>query len=339
MDARKRFFWRVFFPNWAAQSWGFLPMKVLVTGSCGFIGTNLCEELLRRGHEVVGIDDFSGKYQAETYRKNALVLRHPRARLLRASVLDGNKVMGLKASGITHIVHLAAKTGVRESISRPKDYLETNIIGTLNVLELAAECKVKKVVLASTSSVYGANPIPFRETMQANAPLSVYAASKAGAEALAHSYHAMHNIPIDVLRLFTVYGPRGRTDMAVHKFAKLMMQGKPLPVFGSGSQLRDFTYVGDIVGGIMSALGSKNKSYIIYNLGAARPVPLTDVISLLEKNLDRKASLEREPAHSEDMPQTFADISKARRELGYEPRTGVEDGIRLFCEWFRGEGK
>ncbi|HZX19643.1 MAG TPA: GDP-mannose 4,6-dehydratase [archaeon] len=309
-------------------------MKVLVTGACGFIGTNLCESLLNDGHEVIGLDDFSGKYPLRAFKKNSLVLKHKKGKFIKASVLDREKILSLSKKSITHIVHLAAKAGVRDSVLFPKKYLETNIVGTQNILDLALAAKIKHVVLASTSSVYGTNKPPFRETMHIDTPLSVYAASKVGMEALAYSYYNIHSLPITVLRFFTVYGSRGRRDMSVYKFAKLISEAKKIHVYGNGNQKRDFTYVADIVQGIRSAM-KLGKGYNTFNLGCSTTVKLNYMIGLLEKNIGKKAVKKHEKARPEDPIETHADISKARRELGFEPKTKIEKGIALFCKWFR----
>ena len=311
-------------------------MKVLVTGSCGFIGTNLCERLLSEGHEVIGIDDFSGKYPKKTYFENlgALSLSNGRKfSFFGWSVLDRKKMLSLSSKGITHVVHLAARTGVRDSVENPEDYLKVNVIGALNVLDLCVAAGVKGAVFASSSSVYGKNPVPFRETMPTNSPLSPYAASKIAMEALVHSYSHVHGLNANVLRFFTVYGPRGRQDMAVFRFAKLITRGKPLTIFGDGSSKRDFTYVGDIVNGIMLALVKCN-GFNVFNLGCSSPVEVRRIVSLLEENLGKKAAVVNAGANSADVDETFADISKARAELGYSPKTAIEKGIEEFVAWF-----
>lgn len=309
-------------------------MKVLVTGALGFIGTNLCEKLLDEGHFVIGIDNLSGRYPKKTYSDNSKIFAHKNAKLVKGDVLDKKNLFAIPGKGITHIVHLAARAGVRDSSTKPEEYFTTNILGTMNILDFAQKNGVKNVVLASTSSVYGKNRTPFRESMATTTPLSFYAASKAGMESAAFAYHNSRGSPsIIILRFFTVYGQRGRTDMSVYKFAHSIRNARPITVFGSGEQERDFTYVDDITCGIVSAM-RKNAGFEVYNLGCSRKVTINYLIALLEKNLGKKAKLVRIAEKKEDAKETFADISKARAELSYSPKTPIEEGIRLFCEWY-----
>ncbi len=310
-------------------------MKVLVTGACGFIGSHLCGHLLEHGHDVIGIDNLSGKYEKRAYTENiSIIKKYPRGVFAKADVLDRKKILALSGKGITHIVHLAAKTGIRDSITDPEAYFSVNVLGTKNVLDLAVKDGIINVVLASTSSVYGKNPLPFREDMPTNTPLSPYAASKISMEALAHSYHNIHNLPIIILRFFTVYGPRGRRDMAIYRFTEQISKGKPVHVFGDGSTKRDFTYVDDIIFGVTAAMNS-GPGFNIYNLGCSRPIALNNIISLIEKNLGKKAELILEPARPEDVNATLADIIKANKGLRYYPKIQIEEGLKRFVEWFR----
>ncbi|MFH1391989.1 MAG: SDR family NAD(P)-dependent oxidoreductase [Candidatus Diapherotrites archaeon] len=310
-------------------------MKVLVTGACGFIGINLCERLLNDGHEVIGFDNFSGEYAKSVYKQNQDLLENSdKALFVRGDINDKKAVSFLKGKGITHVVHLAAKTGVRDSVLHPREYIETNIIGTQNILDFAVAENVSSIVLASTSSVYGKNIPPFDESMPTTTPLSPYAATKIGMESLAYSYNNLSGLPINILRFFTVYGPKGRTDMAVYKFTKLINDGKPITVFGDGSAKRDFTYVDDIVEGIISAMKLK-AGFNVFNLGYSKKITINEVILLIEKNLGKKAIVKHVGFHAEDALETLADITKAKKVLGYSPKTSVDDGIRFFVDWFR----
>ncbi|HLC79193.1 MAG TPA: NAD-dependent epimerase/dehydratase family protein [archaeon] len=312
-------------------------MKILITGACGFIGSNLCESLLKDGHEVVGVDDFSGMYDKKYYDSNiALLKKYSSWDFVKGNILDKKIFEKLMNKKITHIVHLAAKTGVRDSVKHPKEYLRVNIEGSSNVLEFAKDKNIKHVILASTSSVYGKNKTPFNESMQTNTPLSPYAASKIGMEALAHSYHAIYNMPIVVLRFFTVYGPRGRRDMAIYKFIKMISEGGKIEIFGQGDAERDFTYVEDTVSGIVRALGLEG-GFNIINLGCQKTVPLMRVVNLIEKNLGKKAKIKFLAKNPEDMHITCADISRAADLLGYSPKTTIERGIEKSVQSYQKE--
>jgi len=309
-------------------------MKVLVTGACGFIGINLCKKLIAENKEVVGIDNFSGDYSKNQYAKNREFLEcNKKALFVEGDILDKEKILSFSDTGITHIVHLAAKTGVRDSVLHPKRYIETNIIGTQNILDLAIKDKIKSVVLASTSSVYGKNKTPFNESMSFNTPLSPYAATKIGMESLAYSYYSIFNLPVTVLRFFTVYGPMGRPDMAVYKFSKLINEGKPIDVFGDGSAKRDFTYVDDVVNGVISSM-SLNKGFNVFNIGCSKKVTVSGLIKLIEKNLGKKAKINYIDSKPEDAHETLANISKAKKIIGYVPKIELDEGIKRFVDWF-----
>jgi UDP-glucuronate 4-epimerase len=233
-------------------------------------------------------------------------------------------------------VHLAARAGVRPSLKEPRLYVETNVNGTLNLLESARAHGVKQFVFGSSSSVYGMNAkVPFSEDDPIFNPISPYAATKAAGELLCHSYAHLYDMRIVCLRFFTVYGARQRPDLAIHKFAKLISAGKPIPVFGDGTTRRDYTYIDDIIAGVRAAMDYDQSKYEIINLGESRTVELRELIALLEKSLGRHAEIDRQPLQPGDVSQTFADISKARRLLGYDPQTQIEDGIQKFVEWFR----
>jgi UDP-glucuronate 4-epimerase len=234
------------------------------------------------------------------------------------------------------IVHLAARAGVRPSISQPQLYAETNINGTLNLLELARKHGIKQFVFGSSSSVYGINTtVPFSEDDPIRQPISPYAASKAAGELLCHTYSHLYGIRCVCLRFFTVYGARQRPDLAIHKFARLISERKPIPVFGDGTTRRDYTFVDDIIAGVRASIDYTASEYEVFNLGESRTVELRELIALLEKELDLKAVIDHEPLQPGDVPQTYADVTKARRLLGYNPQTQIEDGIHRFVEWFR----
>ncbi len=234
------------------------------------------------------------------------------------------------------IVHLAARAGVRPSLAEPKLYAETNISGTLNLLELAREHHVKQFVFGSSSSVYGINAkVPFAEDDRISKPISPYAATKAAGELLCHTYSHLYNIRCICLRFFTVYGARQRPDLAIHKFSKLITEGKPIPVFGDGTMRRDYTYIDDIIQGVRAAIDYDRSMYEILNLGESQTVELSELISLLERSLDMNAIIDRQPMQPGDVPATYADISKSREILGYNPTTKIQDGIPKFVEWFR----
>ena len=235
------------------------------------------------------------------------------------------------------IVHLAARAGVRPSLSEPELYAETNINGTLNLLELARQHGIKQFVFGSSSSVYGINTkVPFAEDDRIHQPISPYAATKAAGELLCHTYTHLYGIRCVCLRFFTVYGARQRPDLAIHKFSRLISEGRPIPVFGDGSMRRDYTYIDDIIQGVRSAIDYDATMYEVFNLGESQTTELRELISLLEKNLDRQAIIDRQPMQPGDVPTTFADISKSREMLGYNPTTKIADGIPKFVEWFRG---
>jgi len=228
---------------------------------------------------------------------------------------------------------------VRPSLSEPQLYTETNINGTLNLLERARENGIKQFVFGSSSSVYGINAkVPFSEDDPIRQPISPYAATKGAGELLCHTYSHLYGLRCVCLRFFTVYGPRQRPDLAIHKFAKLISSGKPIPVFGDGTTRRDYTYVDDIIDGVIAAISYDKTNYEVFNLGESRTVELNELISLLEKELDTHAIIDRQPPQPGDVPQTFAEISKARAMLGYDPKIQIEDGLHRFVEWFRMRG-
>jgi len=314
-------------------------MKVLVTGAAGFIGSHLCERLLADGAEVVGLDNFDPFYSEQVKRRNLRrCLEERNFRLVEGDVRDEACVRGVLARGeVEAIVHLAAKAGVRDSIADVHGYVDVNVTGTAVLLEGARTAGVQRFLFASSSSVYGNNEkVPFGETDNVDFPISPYAASKKAGELLCHTHHHLYGMNITCLRFFTVYGPRQRPDLAIHKFARLIEAGQPIPVFGDGSMARDFTYIDDILQGVTAAL-ERCEGYTLYNLGEATPYRLDRLIVELEAVLGKKATINRRPVPPGDVKQTFADISRARERLGYDPRTPLPEGLRKFVNWLRKE--
>jgi len=310
-------------------------MKVLVTGGAGFIGSNLVERLLARGDDVTVLDDFNDFYPPALKRRNVAAFAS-RARLLETDICDAAAVRSAFATGsFDAIIHLAARAGVRPSLQQPALYTQVNIVGTQHLLELAREFHVRKFVFASSSSVYGVNQkVPFGEDDPIFKPISPYAATKLAAEALCHVYHHLYGLDIACLRFFTVYGPRQRPDLAIRKFAGAIAAGQPIELFGDGTTRRDYTFIDDILQGVLAAL-DRPLGYEVINLGESRTVPLTELVGLLERALDRRANIVWKPNQPGDVPITFADISKARRRLGYNPQVPIEDGIARFVGWLR----
>ena len=308
-------------------------MRVLVTGCAGFIAGRVCALLLEAGHEVVGVDNLNDAYDVrlKEWRLRRLTERAGFA-FLKLDIGDRDALGDAFSAPLDGVVNLAARAGVRQSVEDPWVYVATNVTGTLNLLERCREHGVGKLVQASTSAVYGADsPRPFREDAEANAPLSPYAASKKGAEALCHTYHHLYGIDVSVLRYFTVYGPAGRPDMSVARFIGWIAAAEPLILYGDGTQERDFTYVDDVAEGTVAAL--RPLGYEVINLGGDAPVAINDVIALLEELLHRKAEVRREPAHATDVPATWADNAKAARLLDWEPKVSLAEGLRRTVEW------
>ena len=317
--------------------------NILVTGGAGFIGSHLVERLLAEGGwRVTVVDDFNDFYAPARKRANvAPHLERDDFRLVEADIRDGAALARMFAvGGFEVVVHLAARAGVRPSLAEPVLYSETNIGGTLNLLEQSRAHGVRKFVFGSSSSVYGMNAkVPFAEDDPVSHPISPYAATKAAGELLCHTYAHLYGLRTVALRFFTVYGARQRPDLAIHKFARLIETGRAIPVFGDGTTRRDYTYVDDIIAGVRAAVDYEASLYEIFNLGESRTVELRELIALLERELGRRAVVERQPEQPGDVPQTFADITKARRLLGYNPQTDIEEGIRRFVEWFRHEAE
>lgn len=316
--------------------------NILITGGAGFIGSHLVDRLLAaEGWQVTVVDDFNDFYAPAIKRDNIRAhLSHPGFRLVEADIRDRKALEQVFSStAFDCIVHLAARAGVRPSLQQPALYLETNVNGTLNLLELARAHNIKQFVFGSSSSVYGINAkLPFNEDDPVRQPISPYAASKAAGELLCHTYSHLYGMRSVCLRFFTVYGARQRPDLAIHKFSKLISEGRPIPIFGDGTTCRDYTFIDDIIAGVRAAIDYEASEYEVINLGESRTVELRELIALLETELGKKAIIERLPLQPGDVPRTFADVTKARTLLGYNPRTPIEDGIRQFVRWFREHG-
>ncbi len=329
-------------------------MRVLVTGAAGFIGYHVAERLLARGDEVIGLDNLNPYYDPSL--KEARLARLRTRSGFRFEKLDLADRVGMETlfstAAVDRVVHLAAQAGVRYSIENPHAYVESNLVGTLHVLEGCRRNRVEHLVFASTSSVYGANTkMPFSVHQGADHPLSFYAATKKANEAMAHSYASLYGLPVTGLRFFTVYGPWGRPDMALFLFTRNILAGKPIDVFNHGHHRRDFTYVDDIAGGVVAALdhaatpdagwdgndpdpATSRAPYRLYNIGNNRPVELLRYIEVLENCLGRKAEMNLLPLQVGDVPDTWADSEDLVRDVGYRPSTPVETGIARFVEWY-----
>ena len=313
-------------------------MNFLVTGGAGFIGSHVCEYLLRQGHRVCVLDDLNPFYEPALKQENLHALAMAggdRFQFIRGDITDRPCVDAtFKALQFDQVIHLAARAGVRPSLEEPALYQRVNVEGTVNILESARLHSVRKLVMASSSSVYGVNSkVPFSESDPIFNPISPYAASKLACEALGHVYHHLYKLDVVMLRFFTVYGPRQRPDLAIHKFAKLMRAGRPIPVFGDGSTARDYTYADDIVNGVV-ACTEREFGFEVFNLGESQVVTLSRLIALLEKSLGMKATIDRQPLQPGDVPITFANVDKARQMLGYNPSTSIESGLEKFAAWF-----
>ncbi len=315
--------------------------NILITGGAGFIGSHLVDHLLNEdGWQITVVDDFNDFYSPEIKRANiAAHLDSPNYKLIEADIRDYDALEKLFAANkFDCIVHLAARAGVRPSLAEPRLYAETNVNGTVNLLELAKQHGVKQFVFGSSSSVYGINSkVPFAEDDRIHQPISPYAATKAAGELICHTYAHLYDIRVVCLRFFTVYGARQRPDLAIHKFSKLITDGKPIQVFGDGTARRDYTYIDDIIQGVHAAIDYDRSMYEIFNLGESQTTELSELIRLLETSLDMNAIIDRQPPQPGDVPITFADISKSRELLGYNPTTKIADGIPKFVDWFRGQ--
>ncbi len=310
---------------------------VLLTGGAGFIGSHLLDSLLADGASVTVVDNFDPFYPRSRKERNLEAHRgNARVRLVECDLRDMDGLRTELAGPYDAIVHLAAKAGVRPSIEDPVAYQEVNVRGTQNLLELAREREIRQFVFASSSSVYGVNPrVPWSEEDHVLQPISPYASTKVSGELLGHVYSHLYGIRFVALRFFTVYGPRQRPDLAIHKFARLILEGKPIPVFGDGSTRRDYTYIDDIVSGIRAAIDYRKTTYEVINLGNNQTLSLREMIEGLEAALGVSATRQQLPEQPGDVPQTWANVDKARTLLGYEPRTRYEEGVRRFVSWLR----
>lgn len=312
--------------------------NILVTGGAGFIGSHLVERLLGEGvWKVTVVDDLNDFYSPEVKRENLRPFgESANFRFVEADIRDGERLHALfEDDEFDVIVHLAARAGVRPSLCHPKLYAETNINGTVNLLELARDLDVRQFVFGSSSSVYGINSkVPFSEDDRIQQPISPYASTKAAGELMCHTYSHLFGIRTVCLRFFTVYGARQRPDLAIHKFSRLIGEGKPIQIYGDGTTRRDYTYIDDIIQGVRASIDYDASLHEVFNLGESETTELTRLIELLEENLRLKAVIDRQPMQPGDVPATFADISKARDLLGYDPKTKVEEGIPKFVEWF-----
>lgn len=315
----------------------------LITGGAGFIGSTLADRLLLDGNQVIVVDNFNDYYDVSIKERNvAPHLTNNNYKLYRIDICDWNALEKVfKENHIDGIVHLAARAGVRPSIEDPILYQQTNNLGTNHILELAKRYGVKNLVLASSSSVYGNNKkVPFKETDVVDFAISPYAATKKANEVLGHVYHALYGMNMIFLRFFTVYGPRQRPDLAINKFTKLILNDEPIPVFGDGSTSRDYTYIQDIINGIILSIQyveNHENVYEIINLGENTPITLLEMIQTIEKVLGKKAKMNFLPMQLGDVNKTYADITKAKELLGYDPQTSFEEGIRNFVKWYREE--
>ncbi len=321
-------------------------MTVLVTGAAGFIGYHVCEKLLSRGERVIGLDNLNDYYEVSLKEARvARLQRHPNFRFERRDIATPGAVAELLSGpdAIDRVIHLAAQAGVRYSLTNPEAYIEANIIGHFNVLEACRRHgRLKHLVYASSSSVYGGNKrLPFSVEDKVDQPVSLYAATKAADELMTHCYSHLYRIPATGLRFFTVYGPWGRPDMSAFIFTKAILEGRPIRVFNHGDMMRDFTYIDDIVAGVVAALDRpppdvpREAPHRRYNLGNHRAEELLRFIQVIERATNRKAILTFEDMQPGDVKETYADIEHARRDLGFEPRTTIDEGIPRFVDWFR----
>ncbi|MBU0492406.1 MAG: GDP-mannose 4,6-dehydratase [Chloroflexi bacterium] len=313
-------------------------MRILVTGAAGFIGSHVAEALLARGDAMVGLDNFNDYYDPARKHANAAAFReHPACTFYEGDIRDLEALEALfERERPAAVIHLAAMAAVRYSVKHPLLYEDVNVRGTLYLLEMARRYDVQKFVLASTSSVYGATTkIPFQEDDPTDKPLAAYPATKKACELLAHAYHHLHGLSVAVLRFFNVYGPRGRPDMTPYTFTESILQGRPITLFAEGTPHRDWTYIQDTRAGILAALDTP-LGYEIFNLGCSRPVVMRRFVELIEEYTGRRAIIEHAPLPPSDPMVTYADVSKARRMLGYEPTVQLEEGMRRFVDWFTG---
>lgn len=308
-------------------------MRILVTGGAGFIGSHVVDRLIERGDDVVVVDDFNGYYSPSLKRSNVAHFSDG-VEIYERSITDD--LDDIFADGIDAVIHLAAHAGVRPSIENPKLYVDMNVVGTQNILDTMVRLKVKKLVFASSSSVYGNNQkVPFSEDDTVDYPISPYAATKKANELMCYTYHHLHGMDVNCLRFFTVYGPRGRPDMAIAKFTRLLSDGEPIEMYGDGTSQRDYTYISDIVDGVIGAL-DKDFGYEIFNLGNSETVELKRLVSVIENALGKKAQVVHKEMQQGDVDITHADISKSRKMLGFNPTVSIEEGVKRYVQWLKG---
>jgi UDP-glucuronate 4-epimerase len=313
--------------------------KILITGGAGFIGTNLTKTLLEQGESIFSIDNLNNYYSPDIKEKNIEQFKdNPNYTFQKLDIKDQEALEQIfKNNKFDAVIHLAARAGVRASIENPSKYIQTNIQGTLNLLECLKETPNTKLIFASSSSVYGnITEVPFKEDMNITAPVSPYAATKLSTEAICYTYHHLYKINMAGLRFFTVYGSHNRPDMAHYKFTQAILEGKPITKYGDGNTSRDYTYVDNIVEGIIACINA-NLNFEIFNLGNNTPITLNQMISTLEETLNKKAIIEEKPIPQGDVMHTYADISKAKRLLNWEPKTPYREGVQKLVNWFQSQ--
>ncbi len=316
-------------------------MNILITGGAGFIGSTLADKLLEENNKIVVIDNFNDYYSPKLKEKNIKHnLDNKNYKLYRGDICDKNLLRKIfEENQIDVVVHIAASAGVRPSIENPLSYVKNNIEGTVNIVEVMKENGIKKIVFASSSSIYGnCKEEIFSEDLKVSEPISPYAASKSACEQFLYTYSKLFDIQVVALRFFTVFGPRQRPDLAIRKFIDLIKENKPIPVYGDGTTIRDYTYVDDIVDGIISAINYNDTPYAIINLGGGAPVSLNEMIATIERVLNKKATVEHLPMQLGDVNKTAADITKAKKLLNYNPKTSFKEGIIKFIEWEKSNG-
>ena len=325
------------------QRIAYFSVKILLTGCAGFIGSHTLDRLLREGHQVIGVDNFDPFYSRKLKTNNIVAhLKSDRFDLIQSDLSDLGTYFKIKElageKSIDAIVHLAAKAGVRPSIQDPVGYQNANVIATQNLLEFSKEQGIEPFIFASSSSVYGVNPnVPWSEDDLVLRPISPYASTKVSCELLGHVYSRLYRIRFIGLRFFTVYGPRQRPDLAINKFVRMVKAGEAIPVFGDGDTRRDYTFISDIVQGIISSLDYKKSNYEIFNLGNDQTVALSEMIQIVEEVVGKKAIIDRQAPQPGDVPQTWADISKARKHFGYQPTISFRDGVSQFYKWWQSQ--
>ena len=314
-------------------------MYILVTGAAGFIGSHVCEFFINRGHSVIGIDNFDPFYALEIKELNLAELKKSdRFKFYKTDIRNQKTLSDIFSKNkVDVVIHLAAKAGVRPSIDSIEEYYDVNVNATVCLLETMRKNHVKKMLFASSSSIYGNNPkVPFSETDSVDNPISPYASTKKSGELLCHVYNHLYNFDITCLRFFTVFGPRQRPDLAIHKFTRLIDEGKPIPFYGDGLTSRDYTYIDDIVEGINCAFNHL-KGYQLFNLGESNVITLNQLVKTIENSLNKKAILNKLPMQAGDVIKTYADISKAKSEIGYNPKFNFQTGINEFVNWYKSQ--